>query len=65
SILHDLNLASMFCDKILCLKEREINYFGTSKELCTQEILKENYDLNCEIIYKKSKPYILALKKKK
>ncbi|EAI9535001.1 ABC transporter ATP-binding protein, partial [Campylobacter jejuni] len=26
---------------------------------------KEIYDLNCEIIYKNSKPYILALKEKK
>ncbi|EOI2080741.1 hypothetical protein ACMG19_001691, partial [Campylobacter jejuni] len=25
----------------------------------------EIYDLNCEIIYKNSKPYILALKEKK
>lgn len=65
AILHDLNLASMFCDKILFLKEGEIKYFGTSKELFTQEILKEIYDLNCEIIYKNSKPYILALKEKK
>ncbi|MBX0844502.1 ABC transporter ATP-binding protein [Campylobacter jejuni] len=65
AILHDLNLASMFCDKILFLKEGEIKYFGTIKELFTQEILKEIYDLNCEIIYKNSKPYILALKEKK
>ncbi len=65
AILHDLNLASMFCDKILFLKEGEIKYFGTSKELFTQEILKEIYDLNCEIVYKNSKPYILALKEKK
>ncbi|ELP6347462.1 ABC transporter ATP-binding protein, partial [Campylobacter upsaliensis] len=26
------------------------------------EILKEIYGLNCELIYKNSKPYILALK---
>ncbi|EAK3793436.1 ABC transporter ATP-binding protein, partial [Campylobacter jejuni] len=52
-------------DKILFLKEGEIKYFGTSKELFTQEILKEIYDLNCEIVYKNSKPYILALKEKK
>lgn len=62
AILHDLNLASLFCDKILFLKKGEIKYFGTSKELFTKEILKEIYDLNCELIYQNSKPYILALK---
>ncbi|AXP09327.1 ABC transporter ATP-binding protein [Campylobacter hepaticus] len=62
AILHDLNLASIFCDKIIFLKEGKIQYFGTSKELFTKEILKEIYNLNCEIIYKNSKPYILILK---
>lgn len=65
AVLHDLNLASLFCQKIVFLKEGELRYFGTSKELFTKEILKEIYDLNCEIIYKNSRPYILALKEKK
>ncbi len=64
AILHDLNLASMFCDKVLFLKEGEIKYFGSTKELFRKEILKEIYNLNCEIFYKNSKPYILALKEK-
>lgn len=64
AILHDLNLASMFCDKVLFLKEGEIKYFGSTKELFTKEILKEIYNLNCEIVYKDLKPYILALKEK-
>ncbi|HEF9230314.1 TPA: ABC transporter ATP-binding protein, partial [Campylobacter coli] len=29
-----------------------------------KEILKEIYNLNCEIVYKDLKPYILALKEK-
>ncbi|MEB2806420.1 ABC transporter ATP-binding protein [Campylobacter upsaliensis] len=62
AILHDLNLASLFCDKIIFLKNGKIKHFGTSKELFTKEILKEIYGLNCELIYKNSKPYILALK---
>nr|WP_306819637.1 ABC transporter ATP-binding protein [Campylobacter upsaliensis] len=62
AILHDLNLASLFCDKIIFLKKGEIKYFGTSKELFTKEILKEIYNLNCELIYHNFKPYILALK---
>ena len=65
AILHDLNLASMFCDKILFLKDGEIRYEGSAQELFTKEILKEIYNLNCEIIYQDSKPYIFALKEKK
>ncbi|TKX32955.1 ABC transporter ATP-binding protein [Campylobacter aviculae] len=62
AILHDLNLASLFCDKLLFLKKGKVQYFGTTKELFKKEILKEIYNLNCEIIYQNSKPYILALK---
>lgn len=64
AILHDLNLASLFCDKIIFLKQGEIKYFGTPKELFTKEILKEIYDLNCKILTQNSKIYILPLKEK-
>ena len=65
AILHDLNLASLFCDKLLFLKDGKVRYFGSVKELFTKEILKEIYELNCEIITHNEKPYILALKEKK
>lgn len=65
AILHDLNLASLFCDSILFLKEGQIRYQGKVNELFRKEILKEIYNLSCEVIYKDSKPYILALKEKK
>lgn len=65
AILHDLNLAALFCDKIIFLKDGEIRYQGSVDELFTKEILKEIYDLNCEILYKDSRPYIFALKEKK
>lgn len=65
AILHDLNLAGMFCNKIIFLKNGKICYQGTVKELFTKEILKEIYNLNCEILYQDEQPYIIALKDEK
>ncbi|MBZ7963760.1 ABC transporter ATP-binding protein [Campylobacter sp. 2457A] len=65
AVLHDLNLASLFCNKLLFLKKGKVRYFGNTKELLKKEILKEIYNLNCKIIYENSKPYILALKEVK
>ena len=42
-VLHDLNLASMYCDSIILLKEGKIAYEGTPKELFRPEILEEIY----------------------
>lgn len=64
AILHDLNLASMFCDEIIFLKEGKLSYKGSTQELFTKEILKEIYDLNCEVLLQNNKAYILPLKEK-
>lgn len=61
-VLHDLNLASLFCGKILMLKDGKIFYRGSPKELYTKEILKEIYGLNCDIIEHKNNPFVVALK---
>lgn len=60
-VLHDLNLASLFCDKVLLLKGGKVAYEGTSKELFTKEILNEIYNLECEIIYHKNRPIVVAI----
>ncbi|TQR55798.1 ABC transporter ATP-binding protein [Campylobacter troglodytis] len=65
AILHDLNLASMFCERILFLKEGKLLYEGCVNELFTKEILKEIYDLNCEIIKKDERIFIIPIKEKK
>ncbi|TQR32428.1 ABC transporter ATP-binding protein [Campylobacter sp. MIT 99-7217] len=64
AILHDLNLASLFCNKIIFLKDGELRYQGNVQELFKKEILKEIYDLNCEVLYHDNRPYILTLKEK-
>lgn len=65
AILHDLNLAAMFCERILLLKNGELRYTGLVKELFTKEILKEIYEFECEILNKDGRIYVLPLKEKK
>ncbi|PAF50364.1 heme ABC transporter ATP-binding protein [Helicobacter sp. 13S00401-1] len=60
-ILHDLNLASLLCDEVLMIKDGHIAYKGTPNELLTKEILKEVYDLECEIMHYKNRAVVIAL----
>ncbi|AQW85770.1 heme ABC transporter ChuBCD, ATP-binding protein [Campylobacter pinnipediorum subsp. caledonicus] len=62
AVIHDLNLASMFCNRLIMLKKGNLVYSGTSKELYTTEILKDVYDLKCDILEYKSNPLVVAIK---
>lgn len=57
-IFHDLNLASLFCNRIVFIKNGEILYNGIIKELFTPKILKEIYDFDCETITHKNKIFV-------
>ena len=61
-VLHDLNLASMYCDSIILLKEGKIAYEGTPKELFRPEILEEIYGFNCEVIENNGFSYVIPNK---
>lgn len=60
AVLHDLNLAAMFCDELVMLKGGKVFCKGTPCEVLTKENLKEIYDLECEIFKtEKGIPYII------
>ncbi|MGY0394229.1 ABC transporter ATP-binding protein [Fusobacterium sp. SYSU M8A802] len=60
AVLHDLNLAAMFCDEIVMLKDGKVYAQGTPKETLTVENLKAIYDLECSIFYTEEDiPYII------
>lgn len=60
AVLHDLNLASLFCDELIMLKNGKLFCKGTPKEVLTKENLKEVYNLNCDIFYGENDfPYII------
>ncbi|MDO4689917.1 MAG: ABC transporter ATP-binding protein [Fusobacterium sp.] len=61
NIIHDLNLAISYSDKILLLKEGELKYIGKTKSIVTKEIIEEIFDVKIDIIDYKNKNYIIPL----
>ena len=53
-VFHDLNLAAMFCDKIIFMKDGTVFAEGTPKEVFTKENMKEIYNLECEIFFREN-----------
>ena len=50
-ILHDLNLASHFADKIAIMKDGEIKAFGKPEEIMTDDFLTSIYEVPIKIKY--------------
>lgn len=50
AVIHDLNIASMYCDRLYALKEGEIVASGTPKQVLTPEFIKEVYEVEAEIV---------------
>jgi iron complex transport system ATP-binding protein len=49
AVLHDINLASIFCDKLILLKNGKIFKVGSPHEVLTEENLKEVFNVNLKI----------------
>lgn len=47
--IHDLNLASMFCDKFLFLRDRKVFVDGSGERVLTRENLLDVYRVNTEV----------------
>lgn len=47
--LHDLNLAAMFCDKIIVLQSGRVVAFGTPAEVLTRTLLRDVFRVEAEI----------------
>ena len=62
AVLHDLNLATLFCDKIFMLKDGEIRYEGDCATLYKNEILAEIYNLKCDVVSHKQSLFVLPKK---
>ena len=63
-VLHDLNLASLFCDEILMLKDGTVRYRGSASELFTSQIIKEIYGFDALIVENLGTKFILPQKEK-
>lgn len=49
-VLHDLNMAMAYSDKVLLLKDGKVNSFNETKKVLTKENIKEVYGIDVKII---------------
>ena len=59
--IHDLNIAAMYCDKIYVVKDGEVIKYGTPKEVLTEKLIKEVYEVDAEVILNNERVYISYL----
>lgn len=50
SVIHDLNIAAMYCDRLYALKDGEIVGEGTPRELLTTDFIRRVYEVDSEVI---------------
>ena len=61
-IIHDLNLASLFCDSLIILKDGKFVEKGSPKEVINEKNIKSIYNLDCKVCYNEdNKPYIIPI----
>ncbi|MDR1248468.1 MAG: ABC transporter ATP-binding protein [Treponema sp.] len=49
AVLHDLNLAAQYCDRILLLKNGRLRYQGSPAEILTENIVEEIYGIRVAV----------------
>jgi hypothetical protein len=49
SAIHDMNIASIYCDELVAMKKGEVLLQGPTDEVLTPELLKELFDVESEI----------------
>ncbi|KLO21671.1 MULTISPECIES: ABC transporter ATP-binding protein [unclassified Marinitoga] len=61
SIFHDVNLASLYSDRIYIFKDGKIKYSGSPENVITEKIMKEIFNIDCIITKhpKKGKPQVV------
>lgn len=53
-VIHDLNLAARFCDRLILLHNRKIHSQGKHEDVLTPQNLKAAYEVEVEVDYKPS-----------
>ncbi|GAB6188966.1 ABC transporter ATP-binding protein [Marinitoga arctica] len=61
SVFHDVNLASLYSDRIYIFKDGKIRYSGKPEEIITEKIMKEVFNIECIIVKHpiKDKPQVI------
>lgn len=50
AVIHDLNIAAMYCDRLYALKDGKIVGEGTPAQLLTTEFIRQVYEVEAEVI---------------
>ena len=58
-VLHDLNLASAFADKIALMKDGQIVALGRPEEVINAENIRQVYEVQVDVITKDGRPFII------
>ena len=56
-VLHDLNQASQYSDRVLVLKDGKKYIEGDTREVLTRELVREVYKVEAEVEYYNELPY--------
>lgn len=59
--LHDLNLASMFCDQIMLFKDKGCYAYGSCEEVLTSENIQDVYEVQVETEYRYERTHVILL----
>ncbi|SHN54262.1 ABC transporter ATP-binding protein [Desulfovibrio litoralis] len=49
--IHDINLAALYCDRLIFIQDGSIKYFGRTESLFNSAVFAEIYKVNVEIFY--------------
>jgi iron complex transport system ATP-binding protein len=49
AVLHDLNLAAQYCDRIALLKDGKVRYLGLPSEVLKADVIEEIYGIRAEV----------------
>lgn len=51
SAIHDLNIAAMYCDRLIAIRSGQVVGMGTPRELLTPDFIHNLYDVECDVQY--------------
>ena len=60
--LHDLNIAAMYCDEIIAMKNGQVMGQGTPEELLNSQFISELYEVEADVLRKADGKLLIAYK---
>ncbi|MGM0502223.1 MAG: heme ABC transporter ATP-binding protein [Bacillota bacterium] len=60
-IMHDLNLASQYCNRLALLSQTKIKQIGIPQEVITEEIIKDVYGCSVDVELKSESPVVYLI----